>query len=404
MKNWLLVLSSFFIVFIATGLPFYGSSLFLSYLTDNLFWGRGMISVSFTFYWLMMGVVSLFTAIWIRYYQIYKIIFAGLLVTALGFGFLAYISKPWHCILIFGFIGIGSGLAGMVPVTELLHAYYRENLGKALGFASLGMSASGIISIPIIERLIASLGWNQSATIIAGCILLLIFPVCILLPRGIPIESFRVRSFLHISFSRSNFFELKYYFRTKIFWMMFFITLFVATGIIGSVTHLIAYITDIGFSLQDAALYMGILAGLGMIGKVTFGSIADLKGTSRTLLLNLLIIFGSIIMLFFIRDYFTLSLFVTVFGFSMGGQMPLLVMWPIEIFKQEISGLTLGVFRLPFSLGSAIGPLAYGYLHDYTGSYYQAFYCTMLLYLIAITLVYLLLKEIADKGNLKGLP
>jgi MFS family permease len=62
-----------------------------------------------------------------------------------------------------------------------------------------------------------------------------------------------------------------------------------------------------------------------------------------------------------------------LFGFAYGGAIPLYAILVREFFGARIMGTTFGAASVASTLGTALGPLAGGWLYDAFGSYVWLF-------------------------------
>lgn len=118
---------------------------------------------------LVMGLTSPWTGRLVSRLPIGRVMAAGALCMAAGFGLLALAPSMIWVLVLYGLIGLGMVLLGPIPAMALITNWFQADRGKALG---LGMVPLGIFLLPPLATLsVESLGWRSSALIIAGLLL-----------------------------------------------------------------------------------------------------------------------------------------------------------------------------------------------------------------------------------------
>jgi MFS family permease len=139
------------------------------------------------------------------------------------------------------------------------------------------------------------------------------------------------------------------------------------------IVHLVPYLIGLGLTEQRAAFVLSISLGMNAIGKPSLGALADRFGIRRIYGLNLMLVGCGIVLLLNAGHAGMLTLFVLVYGLSVGAPvalMPTILADAVGLRRfGSLSGLlvTLGV------IGSAAGPIVAGAVFDRTGSYIGIF-------------------------------
>ena len=89
-----------------------------------------------------------------------------------------------------------------------------------------------------------------------------------------------------------------------------------------------------------------------------------------------------------------LWLYVTIFGFAMGGVVVLLPLAIGHFFGLASFGVLVGILWLINAIGGALGTYTSGLIYDYTGAYQYALYLFVAAYLVAISGIFLAGKPI----------
>jgi MFS family permease len=163
-------------------------------------------------------------------------------------------------------------------------------------------------------------------------------------------------------------------------------------GVNGALTtHIVPHGTDLGFTATDAAFALSVIAGLAALGKPVFGRIADLIDKRAAFGIAAGLQIAGLTLLTTSETYSSVFLAGGLFGFGMGGLIPIWGSVVGAAFGRlafgQVTGLTI-LWMLPIQI--IPNPLA-GYLFDRFGSYDFAFYA-MLGNIAASMLVFLLLR------------
>jgi MFS family permease len=161
--------------------------------------------------------------------------------------------------------------------------------------------------------------------------------------------------------------------RTRSFWLIAFAQFcFILCGT-GAVLHLVAYLIDLGYKSGSAALAVSAAFGFSSIGKILMGLIAD-RVTGRIALgVNFIAQAFSLFLALYVIHTEVLVMFVVLFGLTVGSALGLVPMMIAESLGVRRFGSISGLVSLANTLGAAIGPVAAGWIHDFTGSYTDAF-------------------------------
>jgi MFS family permease len=147
--------------------------------------------------------------------------------------------------------------------------------------------------------------------------------------------------------------------------------------------HIIQFAEDLGITRIQASYILTISAGIGVIGKVLFGFVADYVDARLALLLCLA--FQAVATMLFLpaETYSELLIAGAVFGFGMGGVVPLWGSLVGDYFPRPVFGRVMGLMSpcmLPIQASGV--PIA-GLIHDTTGDYHAAFIVFVAAYALA---------------------
>ena len=420
--GWKIVSVAFVALFISVGFLFYSYGVFFLALEEEFGSSRFGISIGLVFMNIGMAVVSRFIGKAVDTYSIRSIMIAGACLMGMGFLLAAQINALWQFYVILGtLLGVGAALIGMIPSQTLVSNWYIKRRGTALGLATMGVSMSGMVMAPVSTWLIAAIGWRYTfivyGLLAVGILAPLVYVVVInrpeqkglypdgeaspfALPPGGLVES--VADFESEDQRAADTLEhrewtMKQALTNVNFWAIT-LSISLCMHCIGAVlTHLIPMAGDLGFTGSEGAMIVSLSAGVGVIGKILFGWIADHFDTRIAVWLSIVFQFCGVALLINADSYTRLQFAAVLFGFGMGGVVPLWGSLIGEVFGRENFGNIMGIMTpmmLPFQVAGV--PLA-GYISDHTGSYSLAFQIFLGVYILAALSLFMLKKKDVDQ-------
>lgn len=393
--GWRIVGVAFFVDFIAVGFFFYSYGVFFKALAADFGGARLDVSVGLTLVNVVGGVLAPFIGRALDRYPIRYVITAGTLAMGAGFLLLSQIEARWQFYLVLAtLIGFGSNAMGGLATAKLVANWFDRKRGTALGVATMGISLSGV-AMPLISAwLIGQFGWRGGFLVFGAFTLLLVLPVVLryvvsspeemgLTPDGdrplpdqprVPRPQLPTRMLL-VDWN---------------FWMITLCVglLFCVMG--ATLTHMVPRVTDMGYSLIEAAPILSFGAGAGVLGKVVFGWIVDRLDPRWALLAALGSQFVGQVGMLSLDGYLGFALAATVFGFGMGGVVPLHGAIAGIAFGRENFGKVMGLMR-PAMMPLQVSGLPFaGWIFDTTGTYDLAFRIFLGLYVASAVCAWLL--------------
>jgi MFS family permease len=161
--------------------------------------------------------------------------------------------------------------------------------------------------------------------------------------------------------------------RTNRFWLFGLIQIGFFFCMVAVMVHIVPHATDIGISEVIAAGILSFISGIGIIGRLGIGFVADRIGGRLSLAACLGLITAAVIWLLFVKEIWMFYVFAVFFGLANGGFMTLLTLVTAELFGLASLGVILGGLTFVGLIGEAIGAPLSGTIFDITGSYTIAF-------------------------------
>ncbi len=385
--GWWIVASSFVTLFVSTGFIFYSYGVFLVPIQEEFHATRFAVTLGLTLMNVAMAVVAPFLGRIIDTWSIRHLMIIGCVCLGAGFLLAARITALWQWyFLIATLLAAGVVTIGQLASTALVCNWFVRRRGAALGVATTGVSMSGMVMVPVSSWLVGAYGWRFTFDIFGLFSLFVLLPLVWafivnrpedigLLPDGaraieddttVPAVA-RGPAPARASFSTAA------TLRSETFWA---ITLAVGLNFFSmsaTLIHMIEHARDLGITRHQAAYIMTASAGVGVIGKVLFGWLADFVDARLALLLCLAFQAIGTALLLYADSYAELMGVAAFFGFGMGGVVPLWGSLVGDYFPRQVFGRVMGLMSpcmLPIQASGV--PLA-GFLHDRMGNYDLAF-------------------------------
>lgn len=415
--GWKIVAVTFVTHFISVGFVFYSYSVIFKPIAEDLGGNRLGVSMGLAVMNIATGIFAPFLGYLLDHRSIRNIMSIGVVAMSLGFFLAAQMTALWQYYVILGtLMGLGAATIGGVPGSTLVSKWFVRKRGAALGVSTMGISLSGMIMAPLATVLITSIGWRMTFVVYGVTTLVLVLPLVWLIVVNRPEDLG-----LHpdgAAGSRPNWvvtlnhedeglppvvplapgdqmIDHPAHFEWKgigvlsqgVFWTMVFVVAlnFFAMG--ATLTHMVPHATDLGYSGMQAAIILAASAGAGVIGKLLFGWVTDAIETRYAFWLAMAFQAAGELIFLFAETYTGLMFAGLVFGFGMGGVVPLWGSLVGEAYGRETFGRVMGLMNpcmLPLQVSGV--PFA-GWMFDRTGNYDAVFITFFAAYAIAAVIL-----------------
>ena len=297
------------------------------------------------------------------------------------------------CMVLF----MGNAAYGGIVSNTAVSNWFEEKRGRALGFATAGVSFSGAV-LPFIAMMIILHSGLSQAAIQIGLLITLFGPLAWmvvrnwpeehgLLPDGKSPESLELQASSSTNYPAAEpILHIKELLRMGAFWKIGLSFGLGMIGIVGVMTQLKPRFVDEGFGDLKGMGLMAATALIGAFGKYFWGALCD-RYDSRRVVASLFLL-NAIGLLFSLihGELLALMLFILIFGFAMGGIMSTYPIIVADFFgrKQFPSVMKFISF---FFLIQVSGYVISGQSFDHTGSYDLAYKIYILLFFAAFILL-----------------
>lgn len=398
--GWVIVLISGFAVYFSGPGQTYNVSVYIDSYINEFGWSRTTVSSMYSMgtfaAGMLMGLVG-------KMYDKYGHRKVSIVVAACFGGALFFMSTINSVTtLLIGFFLIrflGQGSMGMIGGT-LVPQWFIRRKGRAMSivsvFGALSMATFPAINIWLIGRF----GWQNGWRFWMLVLWLLVIPLFYvfirdkpekvgLFPDNISTPEVDING---VKIVEEKSWTLGEALRTKEFYFVNYVTVIPSAIITACVFHQISILGLSGLSPEAAALISTVTSMINLPIVLLAGGLADRYPLNKLMAISQAILLAMVGVLY-IADSMTL---VLVYGVMMGVQMGIQaivrgVVWP-EYFGRENLSTIRGVNMMAGVIGSALGPLPFGYAFDVFGGYTEILMASMLFPLLGIAAGYLAKK------------
>lgn len=393
--GWYIVGACFLLCFLFAGAGFYSFSIFIEPIEKQFGWDRAAISLTMSIYLVTGGLMGPVHGRLIGRFGPRRV----MLVCAVGAGacfvLVSLTRWLWYFYLIYALLAATVCGMGVVPVSSLLSNWFDRRRGTATGIALVGISAGGLLLAPMVGLVTAVWGWQASFVIIGLMVWCIALPVVFFVIRdrpdelGLLPEGAGSRVCGQFADGRQTDFQTLgrpagEVLRTRAFWCIFLSFFLAPMAQMGVLQHQVPLIMDTGMSHAYASVALGVTAGVGGLGKLSFGKMADIWPFQYVILLCFGLQTLSVLLLLIISTPAWVWVYAVCFGFSMGGVIVLLPLVVGHFWGLLSYGVLLGVLWVANAFGGASGTFVSGLVYDWTGSYNNALYLFVAAYMVSI--------------------
>jgi len=372
--------------FLGTGFYAYSRGVFLPALAETLADGSRMsISIGFSLAAIVVAIIAPKLGSYLDRNSPRVVIMWGIGIVSVSYILLSAVENIWQFYLVVG-LGMGVGISCMGGLAWHRSVIFRFDhwRGRAIAFAVMGASLSGIMMPPLVTWLVDSYGWRYGYNIFAITTAVTLFPVVFFFMKDRPEDIGEVRDGHKYHAKQTEPFvasanDLRQWtwqelLQTRAFWSIGLIFGSMTCVFAAVMLHLFGHMLDIGFSTDQAALVLSSAALMAAFGKPIVGWLSDFFGARVSIWIALVCQAAGLLAFTQADTYPIAILAAAIYGFGYAGMSPLRTFSISTSVGSASFALANGVLRwieLPFVLSAS--PLA-GYIYDATGSYNSAFF------------------------------
>ena len=390
-----MVLVAFCIDFVAVGFFFYSYGVFFKAIAEDFGGSRLGVAIGLTVTNAVGAIAAPYVGRALDKYPLRNVMGIGALFMAFGFLGLSFVQNELQFYLVLGlFIGFGASSMGNLATSKLVTNWFDKRRGTALGIAAAGVSLSGVIMPYISAELIENFGWRQGFLVYSAFTFLVVVPLIFRLVISRPEDvGLRPDGAMPIKFDDGSILppvgkappkmRLLELFKEHNFRMIVLTFSLLFCSMSATLTHMIPRLTDFGYTLVEASLVMSLCAGFGVVGKLSFGWLSDRLSVRKVMAIVIFMQFTGQYLMFSSLDYLTFAIGASMFGYGVGGVVPMHGAVVGKTFGRDRFGAVLGLMRPAMFPIQILGVPFAGWIFDVTGSYDIAFQVFLGLYFLA---------------------
>jgi MFS family permease len=363
-----LIATSFMSLFAVVGLTLYGLPLYYDRFVSELGWSRGAVTLGNFLGKVLVGPLFGFLAgLIIERIGVRKPMIVGLLLAGVAVAGLGHVNVYGAFIFFYILNALGYVLAGPLPSQVLLSDNFRERRGWAMGIAYLGIGIGFFFVPQIAHRLIDSVGWRSSLTVLGIVVAAVGMPLVLLLKES---ESRGPRA----STAKGPPPSLRGVLGNRNFYLLA-LGSFASVGTVGGANQHLKLLLSLDQHRPQSEAFniISVVAGVSLIGRLGAGWLADRLGPKRVMLLIYLLVASAALILVSGATGDSIYAFAIVFGLGLGGEYMIIPLMAGELFGVNVLGRVMGIILTFDGAAEAVFPWIVGKIHDRTHSYSGGF-------------------------------
>lgn len=389
--GWRIVGLTFLTNFVSVGCLFYSYGVFFRTLQAEM--GGSSLSVSLGP--ICIQLANAVSAPWIGAAltrgSVRRVMLFGALSMAAGFALASRVSSLTELYLVYAtLLGVGAAMLGWLSGSTLITQWFDRRRGLALGLSTVGTTLGGAVMVQVSGLLVEGVGWRGAylayAILIAGIASPAIWFVVVDRPAilGLCPDGRLLSDEGDESITPSPALASRDVVRSLDFWRI--------AGAMGLsfgagsalIIHLVPLAQDRGFALAEAVGLLSLVTICGIAGKLLFGWLSDRVEVRVAFTISTGLQMLGMIILVWAGASRWMWMGSAVFGFGMGGMLPLHAAFVGKQFGSDVFARILGMMAPAMLPIQMLGiPLA-GWLRDLTGSYAPALQIFACAYGVAI--------------------
>lgn len=384
--GWYVAVACALLMFVGVGVGYYGLPVFLQPLKDEHGWSTTQVSWAPTIYFCVSGLTAALVGPYIDKHGPLLMMAGGMAVNGISAAFIGLVNELWQLYLVYFIFAVAFGMSSSIAVNAIITRWFVRKRALAMSVSSTGVSLGGVVLAPVASKLI-DVGGLQLATPVLGLLVLLVgVPVILLViafdPRDIGLTPDGDPASLQKGpVTASEAVQMRQWSRTEAmrtvgFWAIFLAFLLVLVAQTGYVIHQVSFLEERLGSRSAAAFTLSVTAFGSIVARLAVGIFAD-NVDKRLLTVVLFVVQGTAILLIIHIENLAMTWALTlVFGLTIGNIYMMQSLLVGEIFGMMSFGAVFGLISLAGQVGSGLGPIGVGILHDQTGGYAVPFTVT----------------------------
>jgi len=381
----------------------YAWSVFRIPLMHTYNWTVSEVTGAFELAILVLGVAAFSGGLWMKRVGPHRV--AVLAATLYGIGtFLAGFSHNLPALyLTYGVVaGAGLGLGYIVPVAVLIR-WFPDKRGLITGIAVAGFGAGALVTAPVAEKLIATIGVSETFMALGIAYFVIIMLAALGIenpPPGYTPAGFQPAS---VRSTASRDLTLREALRTWQ-WYGLWVTLFLNTtagiAIISQASPMAQEMSHVNTAI--AAELVGIISIANGAGRFLWAWLSDAVGRKAVFLSMFLVQAVAFLLLSHVSSFILLMALSFIILLCYGGGFGTMPAFAADYFGVKDIGSIYGLMLTAWGVAGVVGPTLIAHVRQATGEYQGALKILALLTLLSVVIPLLLRPPMARRKELES--
>lgn len=369
------------------------SSFFFRALEHEFGWSKGAAAVSLIALPVTAAVLP-FAGLLLDRFGVRRVAVLSALGMSVCFVWLSAMNgQLWMFYAAFIALNVLGCATGPVSYTRTISTRFRKSRGTALAVALLGIGLTAMILPPVLAGVMARWGWRGGYQFFAVAVLI-----------GGLLALALSRAPVHVANAADTLAgdRLAVAAAKPAFWLLGAAIFGLSVASLGFVAQFQSIVIEKGLASQSAPFLLSALAVSVMVSRLVIGGALDAFRPERVAASALcLAALGMLLWIFGGPHAATALCAVLLVGLSIGAELDFLSFFCARLFGLRHYGAVYGGLAAFFYTGIAVGGIAYGVLHDRTGSYALALAMSAVLFVVAAFLFLMLgpAMRVAESGE-----
>lgn len=398
--GWYVAIACSLLMMVGVGVGYYGLPIFLKPLKDAHGWSTAQVSWAPAIYFCVSGLTAAIVGPFVDRYGPRRFMLIGSLINGASAAMIGIVNELWQLYVVYFVFAVAFGMSSNIAVNAILARWFIRRRALAMSISFTGVSLGGVILAPIASRLIDVGGLELATPILGALVIITSIPVIIgvivfdprevgMLPDGDTAASAPPPAQQALLAAQMRTWTRAEAVRTIGFWGILVAFLLVLIAQTGYVVHQVTFLEDRLGSRSAAAFTISVTAFGSIIARLAVGIFAD-NVDRRLLTVILFVVQATAILLIIHTESIAATWALTlVFGLTIGNVYMMQSLLVGEIFGMVSFGTVFGLISLAGQVGSGLGPIGVGIIHDATGGYTVPFTITAALtYLAAVAILF----------------
>ncbi|KAA1244927.1 MFS transporter [Aquimarina sp. RZ0] len=387
------------LLIITNGMTVSGITIFDTAIISEFGWTKSELKFRELINMVVAALIMPFIGAIIDRYGVKKMMILGLLMIAGLYYYYSLVQTLWHVYTIHFLFAIAVSCAGTLATVIMVSQRIKKRRGLAIGIALAGTSAGGMVIPQIAGPLLEKFGWRATFQYeIFLPVLALILLAIFVKPVKYKIKQSEQKN---INDEETGLFEItfKEALKLPVFWAISFAGFFCFYSILGIISNLFLYLTELGFTQSKAENTFSIFFAIILIAKLASGYVAEIINEHRLFKTQLSLMILGVIFMALNQETFIWPALIAV-GLGWGGLYTLFNYIIITTFGIKSAGKIGGVISFFEAIGSGLGIWLTAFISDKTGSYSASFW-TVVVFLVFTFLISFFIKPIKQSNELE---